>query len=185
MPKAKYECTFATDELFRGFRFCYDEDKGFHVRVYEARLPISADMIFADFSTPSGVQVLFAHNGYSQSVGRVTEAKFDKGRLHGVIELSETDLKSVIAGGFEALDAGVNNGLSCGFSFLDWPPTKMEKGEGTAEKPDKVTYGKLEWRELSLTAIPRLKQAGIIRRLEIRDDSEPEPEMVQGDTNAA
>ena len=52
MPMAEYECIFATNEPFRGYRFCYDEDKGFHVRVYEARLPISADMIFADFDTP-------------------------------------------------------------------------------------------------------------------------------------
>ena len=171
MPMAEYECIFATDEPFRGYRLAHNEDDGFQVRVYEARLPISEDMIFADFSTPSGVQVLFVHNGYRQSVGRVVEAKFAKGRMHGIIELSETDLKSAIVGGFAALDAGINNGLSCGFNFLDFPPTKLEKGEGTAKKPDKVKYGKLEWRELSLTAIPRLKQAGLIRRLGTSDSS--------------
>ena len=178
MPMAEYECIFATDEPFRGFRLVYDEDEGFKVRVYEARLPISADMIFADLDTPSGVQILFAHNGYQQSLGRAVDIRFAGGQMRGVIELSERDLESAIAGGFAALDAGVNTGISGGFMFLDNPPTSMEKGEGTAEKPDIVKYGRLEVREFSLTAIPRLKQAGIIRRL---GGAEMPPEIAAGD----
>ena len=132
-------------------------------------------MIFADFDTPSGVQVYFSHGGItpaSQS-GAWCRRSSRAARCDGVIELSEPDLRTAIAGGFASLDAGVNNGGSAGFAFLDYPPTKLEKGEGTTEKPDIVKYGRLEWREWSLTGIPRLKQAGIIRRL---GPAEPAPD---------
>ena len=118
MAKAEYECIFATDEPFRGYDFGYDEDKGFHLRLWEARLPMNSGMIFADFKTPSGIQVLFGHNACRQSVGRVVSASFANGQMRGVIELSEKDLESAIAGGFAALAAGVNNGLSAGFTVL-------------------------------------------------------------------
>ena len=178
MAKAEYECIFATDEPFRGYSLVYDEDKGFHLRLWEARLPMSADMIFADLETPSGVQVLFGHNPYRQSVGRVVSASFANGKMRGVIELSEKDLESAIAGGFAALAAGLNNGLSAAFMFLDNPPITVEKGEGTKEKPDIHNYGHMEWMEISLTAIPRLKQAGIVKRLGGPDLA---PQTAEGD----
>ena len=62
MAKAEYECIFATDEPFRDYGWGYDEDKGLHLRLWEGRLPMNADMIFADLETPSGIQVLFGHN---------------------------------------------------------------------------------------------------------------------------
>ena len=178
MAKAKFECIFATDEPFRGFDLGYDEDKGFHLRTWEARLPMSSDMIFADIGTPSGIQVLFGHNPYRQSVGRVVSASFANGQMRGVIELNEKDLESAIAGGFEALAAGVNIGLSAGFVFLDNPPMTVEKGEGTKEKPDIRKYGQMDWIEISLTAIPRLKQAGIVRRI---GEPDPTPNADEGD----
>ena len=99
-------------------------------------------MIFADFDTPSGVQVCFSHDPYSrQSVGRVVSAKFAGGKMRGVVELSDADVRSAIAGGLASLDAGVNNGLSCGFNFLDFPPTKLEKGEGTQTSPTRSSTG--------------------------------------------
>ena len=119
---------------------------------------MSADMIHADLSTPSGVQVMFGHNPYRQSVGRVQSVVFKGGRMIGEIELSEDDLKSAIAGGFEALAAGINSGLSAGFMFLDLPRTKTTKGEGTSDDPDKVEYGRLEFREVSLTSIPSVDE---------------------------
>ena len=76
MPKAKFECIFATNEKFRGYSIGYDEDRGFHERMWESSLPMNADMIFADLSTPSGVQVMFGHNPYRQSVGRVLDVRF-------------------------------------------------------------------------------------------------------------
>ena len=179
MAMREYECLFADDTPFRTWRFCYDEDKGFHVRVAEVRLKVDANTIFADLSTPSGVQVLFSHDSWMQAMGRVTDMRFSGGKMSGVIELSEKDLERHLAGGFTALEAGVNSGLSAGFTFLDYPPVKLEKGEGTEEKPDKIVYGRLECREISLTAIPRLKNAGIKRRL---GGNEPEPEPGQGDT---
>ena len=95
MASAEYECIFATDEPFRGYRLSYNEDDGLQVRVWEARLPISADMIFADFDTPSGVQVCFSHDPYSrQSVGRVVSAKFAGGKMRGVVELSDADVRA-------------------------------------------------------------------------------------------
>ena len=96
----------------------------------------------------------------------------------GNIELSETDLQTAIAGGFAALEAGINSGLSAGFMFLDLPRVSVEKGEGTTEKPDIVKYGHLELREISLTSIPRLKDAGIVQRL---DGADLTPEMAEGD----
>ena len=178
MPKAEYECIFATDEPFRGYDDGYDEDKGWHLRLWEGRLPMSADMISGDLETPSGIQVLFAHNPYRQSVGRVVSASFAHGQMRGVMELSEKDLESAIAGGFEALAAGVNNGLSVSLNYVDNPPFTVEKGEGTKEKPDIREYGHMEWLEVSLTAVPRLKQAGIVRRL---GEPDPAPQMAEGD----
>ena len=171
MPKGKFLCVFADDSVFHGYGYGYDEDRGFHERMWQARLPMSANMIHADLSTPSGVQVMFGHNPYRQSVGRVLSVAFKGGRMIGEIELNEDDLKSAIAGGFEALAAGINSGLSAGFMFLDLPRTKTTKGEGTSDDPDKVEYGRLELREVSLTSIPRLTNAGIVRRL---DATEPE-----------
>ena len=95
----------------------------------------------------------------------MVEAKFVAGQMRGVIELSEKDLESAIAGGFEALAAGVNNGLSVSLNYVDNPPFTVEKDEGTKEKPDIREYGHMEWLEVSLTAMPRLRQAGIIKRL--------------------
>ena len=173
MPTARFECVFATDEKFRGYSYGYDEDRGFHERMWQASLPMSADMIFADLSTPSGVQVMFGHNPYRQSVGRVLSVRFSGGKMVGEIEINEDDLKSAIAGGFESLAMGINSGLSAGFMFLDLPRTKTTKGEGDSDDPDIVEYGRLELREVSLTNIPRLTGAGIVRRL---DSTEPESE---------
>ena len=173
MPMREYSAIFATDEPFRGWRMAYDEEDGFEIREYEARLPMSADKIFANLDTPSGVQVMFAHDQFRQSVGRISSIVFNDGKMQGIIELSEKDLESAIAGGFDALESGVNNGLSVGLTFLENPPIKFEKRK---DKPDKATFGKMELREVSLTSIPRLKQAGIVRRM---GGAEPEPQMAE------
>ena len=175
MPKAKFECIFATDEPFHGFYTAYNEDKGIHVRKWESRLDMSSDAIHGDLSTPSGIQVLFGHDMEKQSVGRVLSMGFGGGQCRGVIELSEEDLKRHVAGGFEALAARINNGLSLGFIFLDGLPT-MEIREGTDDDPDIREHPKMEVRELSLTSIPRLAHAGIVRRLDAAE-LEPEPAM--------
>ena len=146
--------------------------------MWEASLPMNSDMIHADLETPSGIQVMFGHNPYRQSVGRVVSASFANGQMRGVIELNEKDLESAIAGGFAALAAGVNTGLSAGFMFMDTPPITVEKGEGTKEKPDIRKYGELDWCEISLTAVPRLKHAGIVRRL---GGPDPAPQLAEGD----
>ena len=88
MAIREYECIFATDEPFRGWRLAYDEDEGFQVRMYEARLPMSADSIFADLNTPSGIQMMAYHDADRQSVGRVLSMSFSKGILRGVRELT-------------------------------------------------------------------------------------------------
>ena len=176
MAMRKYFCVFADDSPFRGYHLGYDEDEGFQIRMWEARLPMSADKMFGDLSTPSGIQVMFAHDAGRQSVGRVVSMRFEGKRLVGEIELSEEDVAAVIAGGCDALEAGINPGLSCGFVFLENPPTKMKQVDGSTEKPDKMTYGRLELREVSLTNIPRLKNAGIIRRLDSGDDQPKESE---------
>ena len=168
MATARFECIFATDEPFHGFRLAYDEDEGFKLRKWEARLTMSADAIHGDLSTPAGIQVLFGHDQERQSVGRVLSMGFGDGMCRGVIELNEDDLKSVVAGGFDALENGINSGLSLGMTYLDGMP-KFEAKEGTDDEPDILEYPKMEAREVSLTSVPRLKQAGIVRRMESED----------------
>ena len=73
--------------------------------------------------------------------------------------LNEKDLESSIAGGFDAVEAGViNAACRSGFMFMDNPPITVEKGEGTKEKPEIRTYGSVGLarnQEVSMTAIPR------------------------------
>ena len=178
MPMGKFECIFATEERFHDFYLAWDEDKGIHVRKWEARLDMSSDAIRGDLSTPAGIQVLFGHNPDKQAVGRVIRMGFGGGLCRGVIELSEEDLKRHLAGGFDALEAGINSGLSLGFKFLDGIPT-MEKREGTDEDPDIRKYPKMDARELSLTSLPRLPHAGIVRRLDAAE-TEPDTAMAEG-----
>ena len=175
MPMARFECVFATSEAFYGFYIAYNEDKGFHDRKWQARLEMNNDAIDGNLSTPAGIQVLFGHNSEKQAVGRVISMSFGGGLCRGVIELSEEDLKRHVAGGFDALMAGVNNGLSLGFVFVDGLPA-MEEREGTDDDPDIRKYPRMEVREVSLTSVPRLKHAGIVRRL---DAAEPEPEAAK------
>ena len=171
MPMGRFECIFATDEPFHEFYLGYDEDKGWGPRKWEARLDMDSDAIHGDLSTPSGIPVLFGHKAHKQAVGRVVSLGFGQGKMRGVIELSEDDLMRFLAGGFASLLAGINSGLSPGFVFLDGLPT-MELREGTDDEPDIREYPKMECREISLTSLPRLKQAGILRRLDAPVTSE-------------
>ena len=45
-----------------------------------------------------------------------------------------------VPGGLDVVEAGIMRGLSVGLNFLDNPPVTWEMGEGTREKPDKLTY---------------------------------------------
>ena len=98
----------------------------------------------------------------------------------GEIELNEDDLKSAIVGRVRGAGAaGINSGLSAGLMYTGLPRTKMTRGEGTPDDPDKLKIlsvdGPLELREMSLTNIPRLTNAGILRRLDATIEPEPEP----------
>ena len=46
-----------------------------------------------------------------------------------------------VPGGFDAVEAGIMRGLSVGLNFLGQPAGHLDQmGEGTREKPDKLTY---------------------------------------------
>ena len=173
MPMGRFQCIFASNEPFHGFHLGYDDERGLHARMWEARLDMNGDAIHGDLSTPSGIPVLFGHNAHKQAIGRVVSMGFGQGKMRGVMELSEDDLMRFLAGGFASLLAGINTGLSPGFVFLDGLPT-MELREGTEEAPDIRRYPKMEAREVSLTSIPKLKQAGIVRRLDAPTPAEDE-----------
>ena len=95
---------------------------------------MSADAIHGDLSTPAGIQVLFGHDQERQAVGRVLSMGFGDGQCRGVIELNEDDLKTAVAGGFESLESGINNGLSLGLTYLDGEP-KLRCGRGHGRRP--------------------------------------------------
>ena len=135
-------------------------------RLGEMRLDMSPDKIGlrpgAALGTPSGVQVLFSHDGERASIGRVTDMYLSEGELLGTVVLNEEMLKEHVPGGVEALDAGVNTGLSIGFKLLDNPPVKVTMGKGTREEPDQVVFGAIGIYEASLTPVPKIPTAGLL-----------------------
>ena len=53
--------------------------------------------------------------------------------------------------------------------------------EGTGEKPDKMTYGKVRVVEVSLTPMPRIANAGIMAK--IGGEEPPDPPADDGATD--
>ena len=88
------------------------------------------------------------------------------------------DIVKYVAGGLDTLDDAVNSGLSIGVQFLDNPPVKWKMGKGTGEDPDRMTYGRVQIQEVSLTPVPRIYTAGLIGRGRQVDG----PDKPDGDT---
>ena len=175
MALTEFECRFASEMPFVGRRYAYDpEEEKYSIRLYEGRLQVTPEMMFADLGSPNGIPVLWSHGswfGDGQAVGRVLSMEFGKKELMGVIGVRDEDLRQFVAGGVDALNDSINRGLSVGVQFLDNPPITWEMGKGTREKPDKMTYGMVRLMEVSLTPIPRITNAGIMARLGGEDDA--------------
>ena len=169
MAMIEYEARFASEMPFVGRRWARDpDDDRYSIRLFEGRLQCDPAHMFADVNSPSGIQVLWAHGswfGDSQAVGRVLDMGFKNKELVGTMGVRDEDLRQFVAGGVDALKDQVNTGLSIGVQFLEQPPVTWDMGKGTREKPDKMTYGMLRVMEVSLTPIPRVGNAGILKRL--------------------
>ena len=156
------------------------------LRLGEMRLDMSPDKCGlrpgAALGTPSGVQILFSHDGDRASVGRVTDMYLLGNELLGTVVLNEDMVKEYIAGGHEALDSGVNSGLSIGFKLLDNPPLKVKMGKGTREDPDQVVFGAIGIYEASLTPVPKIPTAGLLgpgKRIGEMEDSMSETREIE------
>ena len=179
MGAVEFECRFCDEGKMLGWRWMYDRDQEKWVkRMYEARLQVNPDMMFADLSGPSALPVLWWHgwSGWTDpAVGRILTMEFSGKEMVGSIRLDDDDVEKFIAGGIEALNYGINAGLSLGFDFLDNPGYKWDMRDGTYEKPDRLTYQRLQIREASLTPSPRNKNAGLLgkgKMIEGEDDAE-------------
>ena len=93
-------------------------------------------------------------------------------RCSAASRISEDDISAFVAGGLDVLEQGVNSGLSVGLRYLDTPPVKWKMQEGTAEKPDLMTFGRVRIIEVSVTPLPRINTAGIIARLDTDTDGD-------------
>ena len=173
MAMTEYECRFASEVPFVGSRYVRDPDDDSYFpkmmrRLFEGRLQVNPEMMFADLSTPNGIPVLWAHgswDGRAPAVGRVLSMEFSGKELVGTIGVRDEDLRAFVAGGVGALNDQLNKGLSVGVQFLDNPPVTWKDGEGNREKPDQMTYGALRILEVSLTPTPRIANAGILKRI--------------------
>ena len=178
MALREYTCRFVDETAFIGRRYAYDPDEEkYAIRLFEARLTVTPEFMFANIDTANGIQVLWQHGSMSffggdefQAVGRVLSMEFEGKALVGTIGLSEPDVARYVAGGFGAIDARVNTGLSIGVQFLDQPPVTWTLGKGTRESPDKMRYGRVRISEVSMTPIPRIHTAGIVAPVKKMED---------------
>ena len=67
-------------------------------------------------------------------------------------------------------------GLSVGLNFLDNPPVTWTMGEGTREKPDKLTYEAVRIMELSMTPVPRIYTAGLTMPIKRTNNADTDDE---------
>ena len=174
------EC-FCDETPFAGFRWVYDrEDQRYTLRRYEGRLTVTPEKMFANINSPNGIQLLWQHGGWrsgaGQSLGRVTEMEFEGRKLVGAVDIDEANLLAFLPGGFDALQARINTGLSVGLQFLDNPPFEWTLQKGTRDKPDKLVYNAVRIVEVSLTPVPRIYTAGLVPR-DPGNDDESETEV--------
>ena len=165
MAFREYECRFCDETPFVGSRYAYNpEDRRYERRLFEARLQVRPDKMFAQrLKSPNGIPVLWSHGSWFddfQAVGRVVGMEFIGRTLVGQVSLSEEDIGKYVTGGLDTLDAAVNSGLSIGVQFLDNPPVTWKMKKGTGDDPDKMTYGRVQIQEVSLTPVPRIYTAG-------------------------
>ena len=177
MALREYECRFCDETPFVGRRYGWNkENERYEIRLYEARLQVKPDKMFAQrLKSPNGIPILWSHGswfGEFQAVGRVQEMEFKGRSLVGLVALSEADIGKYVVGGLDTLDDAVNSGLSIGVQFLDNPPVKWKMGKGTHDDPDQMVYQRVQIQEVSLTPVPRIYTAGLIGRGRQAEDPE-------------
>ena len=161
--------------LGRRYAFNRETDR-YEERIFEARLQVKPDKMFAFLDTRNGIQLLWSHGagsargnggwcGPGPAIGRIKTMEFVGTKLKGNLFASEDDVLQYVPGGLDMVEAGINRGLSIGVTFLDKPAVTWTLGEGTREKPDLMTYGAVRIYEVSLTPVPRIYTAGIGRRV--------------------
>ena len=165
MTMRDYPAIFCNETPFTGRRYAYNRDtERNEVRLFEGRLQVTPEKMFADIASPNGIQVLWQHgswDGFGPSLGRITEMAFERKALVGMVALSEEDVMQFVPGGLDAVEAGIMRGLSVGVNFLDNPPVTWKMGEGTREKPDLLIYQAVRVMEVSMTPVPRIYTAGL------------------------
>ena len=117
MAMRDYEAIFCDETPFVGRRWAYNrEDDRYEVRLFEGRLQVNPEKMFADVGTPNGVQLLWQHGtwtGFGPSMGRVTEMDFKGNALVGSVAVSEDDILQFVPGGLDAVEAGIMRGSVC------------------------------------------------------------------------
>ena len=67
MGLREYPARFCDQTPFIGRRFMYDREKEkYEERLYEGRLQVKPDMMFAKLDTPNGLQVIWQHGTWSE-----------------------------------------------------------------------------------------------------------------------
>ena len=178
MTMRDYEAIFCDETPFTGRRYAYNrETERYEVRLFEGRLQVTPEKMFADIDSPNGIQVLWQHGSWSDfgpSLGRITEMAFKSKALVGMVALSEEDVLQFVPGGLDAVEAGIMRGLSVGLNFLDNPPVSWEMGEGTRKKPDNLIYEAVRIMEVSMTPVPRLYTAGLTMPIKRTNNADAE-----------
>ena len=161
--------TFATEDPWRLRLWSYDPEKRTYAPRWTAfRLKLSPRTVAADLGTPAGVPVYWNHMSWiSGALGRVQTMRAENQKLTGTFSLSSVALAGW-GTSFAQIDAGMNSGLSVGVRLIDQPTFKRAKGDdgGSWDKPDEVMYGRVVVKELSLTPMPMIEQAGVTGRQE-------------------
>ena len=185
MALTEFECRFASEMPFVGMYAAWDSDKEKRVqRMVVGKLTCTPEMIFAKLGTPSGVPVLWGHGpilGLSPAVGRVLSMGYGNKEILGTIGVRDEDLRQYMAGGVDALNDGVNRGLSVGLRAREPSFLRLKTFDGTREKPDRLSFGMADIIEVSLTPNPQIADAGILARLGGEDAPAPTEEEVENE----
>lgn len=178
-----FPARFASEKPFYSAHYPYDEEmRTYRRRVLAVYLKCDPEHLFAELDTPNGIQLCCYHEYNRQSVGRVLTMEFKRKELVGTVGVEDVDLRSVVAGGIPSLKAGIQRGLSIGADFIESPPYELEMRKGNRARPDKLTYGALKIREVTLTSVPRIYNAGILG--DIQMDTTATDTAAGGDTQA-
>ena len=165
MANKKYPAVFASEYEFMTYRYGIHKETGYYKRrVLKARMSVSPKTVFCErFSMRGGLPVLWQHGSWNNdpAVGKVLKMGFAGKKLTGEIEIDGKTLEMFLPGGFDALDRGMNSGLSVGIQFLS--EGDLTENDGTFDNPDLFVYGKIQILEVSLTPQPRLPDCGLRR----------------------